>query len=775
MSDIRNQKSDYIRFILRSEVSDKMVLDKEPIGWNNDGFEFIRNTKYHGIITQFTGDLSFYNEARDYIKNDKDILGINSNLKLEKYELKEVRGDIRWALSYVGIVDYTTYKDSDLKLSVKFNSNELEDLIKARENDEFDLEREYDINENLLEKAVFPLVDIEGMPLSESLSLSLKLEDVEDGAINSAGDYGSNYARSDGESQRLVFQAGNQGEIVVITPILFSDVVSGSRISSPDSSLFNSDYASKMFFVDNAEENPNEEIITELKFDFSFESKVKTIGFRGSDSRHRIPISMVIARVARNSDTLEYDIVNYDILDQKTANKNTYITLSSSGSRSYFNVLPNEGFMIGFVGTDVSYAYSSVPIKYEAIVSKLNISLDTESNQPKTFDHKFVFVEDCLDRIMYIITGEKNRSVTRLFSKKNELTLEEGEFGSVALTYGLWLRKFEEENELYRSMKISLSDLLESLNAVFNIGVGIEVIDGKQKLVVEDNDFFYQRLVKTKLTNQVSDLTRKTLKNDYYSSIEIGYDKGGDYSDTLGLDEPNVMTERITPIIKNKKEYRQTSSIRADDIGREQLRRKPIGTNSEEKETQQDDNIWFLDVKKNFNHLSSNYIEKTWQDRLMFQPTNMSYAEHFKSFLFTPLRMLFRHGSIIRAGLNEDINIVKKISHINSDSKCNLEMRFKEDDRFYSESENIDIFELDLPATYPESIEFNYKIDSKLVDHLMSKSIIEYKGRKISVPNYYFKIEFTNDEGEIERGYLLSLKLKENKIELVKSNEKINI
>src|SRR5690606_24542671 len=117
-----------------------------------------------------------------------------------------------------------------------------------------------------------------------------------------------------------------------------------------------------------------------------------------------------------------------------------------------------------------------------------------------------------------------------------------------------------------------------------------------KKLVVEDLKFFYQRETKIKLPRQISNVKRTVLKNDFYSSIEIGYDKGGKYSDTLGLDEPNVRTNRITPITKNKRDYKKLSKLRADDIGMELVRRKQASLTSKD-DMQEDEHIWFLDVK----------------------------------------------------------------------------------------------------------------------------------------------------------------------------------
>lgn len=781
MADIKNQPSDYVRFVLKSEISDKLVLNYEPVGWADDGIEYVRNERHHGIMVEFTGDLSFYKEAREYLRFDYETLGVNSNLVLQKYELIEVGGETRWSLVYEGIVDYTTRVEEDLSFKVKFNSNLLERIIETRENDEFDLERLFSIDEESIPELRTDLIDIDGIPIAESTSLTLIKENtINDGSVP-PNDKDGDYARGLGSYQKIVFRGGVHAPTLpstepdirwVTTPILKLEIDGNNRISSPDTTLYTADEASKMFYVDSATAGVNDELNTSLTFSYSVEADIKTIRDSGSFSRHSLPVGLYIIRFARNEDTLEYDINNLIPLKEIIANPGSFQRVSVSGEYTAINLKENEGLAIGFIGTNREYSSSSVAIKFEARVYEFNLSLTLNTSQTPTLNHKFLFVEDCLNRLMQILTGENDRLITRVFAKPENQQLGEGEFGSIGLTYGLWIRNFTKQFELYKSIKISLSNLIDSLDAVFNVGYGVEVIDNKQKLVVEKKDFFYQKEVKIKLPNQVSNVKRRTQKQEIFSSIEIGYDKGGNYSDTLGLDEPNVLTNRITPIKKNKADYKKVSSIRADDIGFEIVRRKQVSVDPKE-DTQQDDHIWFLDVKKSLT--KSNWIQKTWEDRLRFPPQNLSYSNDFKSFFFTPLRMMLRHGWIIRNGLNQKINLEKKISHINSDGNATLRMQFIEDNKFYSENENIQIKELKQPLFEPELVEFNYPISDELTREFLSKSVVNYNNNLISIPNYYFKIEFINENNEIERGYITSLKPKENRIEVIKSNEKIII
>ena len=80
MSDSRNENSDYVRFVLQYENQETLVLDKSPGGWDEDSLEIVRNTKYHGITTQFTNALKFTRESKDFINSSYEKGGLNTNM-----------------------------------------------------------------------------------------------------------------------------------------------------------------------------------------------------------------------------------------------------------------------------------------------------------------------------------------------------------------------------------------------------------------------------------------------------------------------------------------------------------------------------------------------------------------------------------------------------------------------------------------------------------------------------------------------------------------------
>lgn len=764
MADIRLEQAGYVKFALKSEINKRLFLDYDPVGWEDDGFEFVRHKDYHGIMIQFTNDLGFYKEARDYIKNDFNILGINSKLRLEKYELTRVGNNIRYNKIYSGIVDYSTYSESDLQVKVKFNSNELEDLIKTREDDEFPLDRTTSIDEKPIPSLATEVIDLKGTGINEVTTLELITDKSFVVGNITAEERSSDYARGMGTYQKIIFR-GNS----ITPPIMNLSRDGNNRISSPDSMMHDVDVASKMFFVDTTEINTEDDLVSSIKISYSFDGEVKTVDHRGSYNRHKRNVRYVLIRYRRNEVNLNYDIVEKKILASVISNRDNFTKISASGEIFYNSIAPNEGLAIGLESDYREYYLSSTPIKVEARVYTSNLGLNLITKKPKTTNHNFLFVDSCFKRLMEIITGDNNRFASRCFGRQADGYFTDGIYSDIALIHGFWIRNFNNEHELYKSMTISLKDLFESLKAVFNIGLGIETINGKQKLIAEDLKYFYQNKVVITLDQQISNVKRKIKKDEYYSSIEIGYSKGGEYTDTVGLDEPNTLINRITPIFRSKKKYKAVSGIRADDVGMELMRRLPASLYSDQDDSK-DDNIWLLDVKKSSN---GKWAQKEWPDRLRYMPELLSYANDFKSFFFTPLTMLFRHGYVIRAGLNQLVNLNKSITYINSKSKPNLKMWFKGSKNPSSESDPVLVKDLDRPIIEPELIEFNYPFSNELINEFLDKTVINYNGEKISLPNYYFKVNFVNENGQKENGFIKSFNPKDNKIELIKANDKI--
>jgi len=375
---------------------------------------------------------------------------------------------------------------------------------------------------------------------------------------------------------------------------------------------------------------------------------------------------------------------------------------------------------------------------------------------------------------MYILTSEKGRVFSKMFGRTEIGYAQTDELGGlIGMVSGFWIRQFTEDNPLYKSMTISLDKLLSSLQAVFNVGIGVHSYDNVEKLRVEDLRFFYQNDVSIKL-GQVGKVKRKTVKEDYFSGIETGYKLGGDYENELGLDEPNSKVSRTTPLNNTSKKYNAVSDVRSDETQMELLRRKPM-TNAPKEDTTQDLHNWFLDLKKvvGVDVPSNYYTQNDWDDRLEQLPTGISYPENFRAFIFTPLRILLRHAWVFRTGMEQLITMSKKIKYASSKANVNLGMRFIGEVTPLTENQDLIIGDLDRSRILPEEISFTYPIDTDLLRKINGTTKKIYKGSLEEIPNYYFKFEWINENNEVERGYVTNIKPKSDEFTMIKVNDNL--
>src|SRR5210317_168941 len=167
MAEVSNTYNDYVEYWLKSDGRTPLKIE-EPIGWQEDDFELDRHQTYHGVFSKFTNNLKFVGDGKDFIETVFELDGINAKIILEKKKLKDVDGDIKMVTHYTSIADLSTRKIKNRELSVKFNSNDLADIMKSHESDEFEIERIDDINGNLLTPLTLEKVNLTGREILQT-------------------------------------------------------------------------------------------------------------------------------------------------------------------------------------------------------------------------------------------------------------------------------------------------------------------------------------------------------------------------------------------------------------------------------------------------------------------------------------------------------------------------------------------------------------------------------------------------------------------------------
>ena len=720
MAEVRTGYSDYQAYVLKSPFEPSIQIE-EPIGWEEDDFQLDRHKQYHGIFFTMSNNLVFYKDAMEYIILAYEIGGINTDLRLTKYEKHVVDGEVKWKVRYSAIADYSTMEIYDDKVKLNFNSFQLAELIRSHETDEFEIERETDINTDPIDPLETNKVLIEGRDITENGE-----------ATWIPASYSSKFTGSE-------YITPPTNVIAEGPPRHNTALIEQGYDESPD------DITNEhMIYVSKLDPNETDTDVT-INYDFTFVL-----------SQVRNYWRLLFAKYSYDDQAAEWTQEETWILDTKTHEADGYEgmngTFSYSGSFST-TCAWNEAIVFNWIQEPGPYPETWTFTIPEEPRSWYTIS--ETSYYEATPDLNFIFTHDLIERLLYIITGDKNKLYSKYFGRTELDYAEDGECGLIGNISGLWLRKFEKDSTRYKSLTIALKDVISSVMAVFNVGLGIESTSAGERLRIETLKHFYRPEVVVRLPNVVSEVRRKVDKDLFFSGLHLGYEHGGDYEDSNGLDEPNTDVKWVTPIRKSNLKYERVSKIRADDYGKELTRRKPQLLYPDE-DTKRDGNVWYLDLHRT-DGLS--FRERNWdEDRLQSEPTGIYSPNTWKSFFFTPQQMLFRHAWIFKAGMEPYRSRNITFASGNGNNKVVIHP----DGRTTALSQDADIplADLERPRFLPEEITFTHSVNNELMDWVLGTTQVEVNGEIEEIPNYYFKMEWELENGKFERGYLLNLKPK---------------
>ena len=699
----------------------------DPINWDNSEKTLKRSPKTFGVVTELSKDLEFVKESKAFLDTAYLIKGIEASVSMEEYRnYPDKDGDY---LHSTGVFDFSQYKTSKIKTKVPFKTGGLNAQIKAQFKEKFELER----LESITGAAIDELSKIDfNLSARQILRLSeLKSEPYETSQYY--GDVSNSYPEilnitplmslvSDSDSANL--------QQVVLEPVGLT--ISGAPILD----RLNLEQGNCFYFNSDLAKTITATIDIDVELSGSYDSRVCFVALIKTDSNFN--------RIAHPNEVLYDDgsLINGTLL----LKVNTTISI---------DLAQNENLsLVVFADVFRNSGVANAQIRYYPKPITINISEDSTFSDTPT---KAVRFHEVGEKLMQIITGKKKAFYSEFFGRKDLGYANNGDFANVAFSLGFWIRQFFDKN-----LQFSLSDYLETANAIFNTGYGIEMINGKETLVLEDLKYFFQEEIGIVLPNQVSNVEREVATEFYNSSIEVGYEKpDGDilYQEAMGLDEYNGKRGFTQPITRVDTTFKKISKARADRYGIEFARRKPKESFPEQ-DTRYDSSAFLFDLIDEIGQ----FRERLWQDDYETAPTGVYSPETATNLRLTPFRNLERHEWFFGSGLQKFQT--DKIRFSNSTLKSKLTTK-KTSEVARSENGDILVSDLKRPRFIPEWVTFDYKVDFAINEMVYGKT--NANGRMI--PNYYFKIQFINELGLTEYGYLFELKPnKEGKWKILTAN-----
>lgn len=727
MGDFNLAYSDRIRYTLQNKSQGSLIIT-EPIGYKNDEKELARHEQYHGIISRFSNSSKFIGSGKDYIKLVDDIDGINAEIKMKREE-RHPQTDA-WTLSYSGNLDLSTLEIENGQAAIKFNSGGIEQLLKARESEQVEIDRTTTIDGKNIPELQPITVAMDGRRIF--LKTKYEVQEVE----NKVRLYNQTNGQTRGSTASVPLNLVSKSHEAAQSPIV-SSVVGGDtwdRSSNGETGL--------MFFAISDRDR-----ILNIKLNVSF--KVNFLSFDDING-FRFWLRLATYKDASNYVFKENRILftddSYNRLNGKTFSVNFEESIT---------ILAGESLALVFdQNMDGANGHSAhLEIQIENIESTLFIEEDSFFEKSQT---KAVLAHELLDRLVTIGTNNEKAFYSDFLGRTDLGYAVDGPGALTGVTHGFWIRQFDKlpiptENpkveNLFKPLTTSFKDAVASLDAVHNVGIGIETVGNKERVRLEDLSFFYNNNVTIRLPLQVKKVKRYKAVNYYYSGLEFGSEKGGDYQEAMGLDEYNTKSTFTTIINRVKETYSKISKYRSDGYGIEFARRKLKSLNDTE-DTPYDTDNFMMDLKRG---VTSIFEQRKWQDDFEKEPTGVFNPESATNLRFSPFNCLLRHSWWFGGGFKKYATDYVRYGSSVANSQLKTQLIGKNE---YAENGRIINSELMKPRFFPEWIEFEHVCDFNVMQMVEGKTIILGK----EIMNFYGLVEFINEDNDKETAFLFNLK-----------------
>lgn len=239
----------------------------------------------------------------------------------------------------------------------------------------------------------------------------------------------------------------------------------------------------------------------------------------------------------------------------------------------------------------------------------------------------------------------------------------------MALTSGLALRG------IYPCLMLtSFENFFDALDSLFGIGLGIEIIDEVETVVIENLSYFLSGddVIETE---RVTDLTLYNAREYQYNSVKVGFEdrSAGDGIGMNGRYEFNAGQEYSLNLTRVVKTLDKTCKYRADIFGIEMI---VMEGRSENKAMDSDKDVFMFHVNED----GTLYRDYTVVDGFF----NEEQAETVYNLMFSPKRSLKRHGEFLQSFLPSAIEAV----YVSGDRNVEVESQMDTETAIVDEDAN---------------------------------------------------------------------------------------
>lgn len=605
-----NQRPE-LNHITRYELTNSAIGTKQieaPIGWDIDVLDIQKSKKNFATVTKYSTNITFVLYGAELINTILYTQGFDADIILSKISVNELTGEEE--VKYRVFLNGYTHEFEDGKMKISTIESELSSIIAVYDNEDVEIGR---------------LESLDGVTLPELDKVTVAL-DGKQILLVSKWDYD--------DENPIVFQKTS------VTTHIYAKAIPLDNYANSDDQAFGvfgswdvnhtdgggyGDGSPEYCFYSIAQKDITFNLEIDVNLDFyvgTYESPT-TNGLQGFRSH------LSLVKYMDNSGTggTQHDFVSEENLaDFDDGDTIANITYYGNEERTLL-----EGESYALVLHTLMLDSDDVGVE----VHKSNIVL-TEDSYYEPSQTQAVLPFELFERLLRIMTGRSDTILVSDYFGRTDLGYaEDGEGAYIGISSGFWARQFYD-----RDIMTSWSDAIKSYGVIRNISYSIDKSGPREYVRLEPLDYFFNN-DELELDSVIDDVKISAAKDFSFSSIKIGYEKGADeYEEAVGLDEFNGQHYYTTPIKKNKQVYEKLSPYRADMTGFEFARRKQqkfFPTT----DTQYDDDIFFLDLKKG---TTSVLLQRKWDDDFSEKPSGIYSPETATNLRLSPKQLLQVHG-----------------------------------------------------------------------------------------------------------------------------------
>ncbi|MBX0293131.1 hypothetical protein K3G63_21985 [Hymenobacter sp. HSC-4F20] len=724
------------RFILTSGVFGRLLLKHDPIGWDTMGLSVHRDQKYHGIATEYNAEtLGFIKEGKQYLEQAKELRGIEADIDLEVQIFQP--NDWLWYTYRHYRIDMTAAEETANEFRCGLDNAGLMQKFLNRDDTKVDLFGRETVS-NYSSSPVTPLpVEMHSRAIYQRYESFIKDVDVV---------AAPNFV-TDGESrfQTLYFGFGEP----TINDFKLESVYGG------------------FFTVPSGVNNPEQPIyVTKEAGEFNIELSILcqlsiSRGGNGFGDFDKVEGQIYF----RINDEAPQRIYNFQ--DQ---NASQYQRLLSTSHRLIRTLaIGDRIYLYGRIHVfDIHEGVFGYRFQLDArFLPGSFLKISAHSTTPPSMANGLLIYE-ALEKLARDITDEHDCFRSNFFGRTDSADPYpvDGPGSLLFVTGGFQLRGFPLEK---KSLFANWKELIDSLCAIYNLGVGVErKPDGQEVIVVEDVTYFYSDEIVLDLTDpqeQYSSLRlpgkgdensqeakKVTIAAEHYNAVDIGYQKWRP-NQVNGLDEFNTRHEYSLPLTQVKNKYTQLSSYITAGHYIETVRRDRYDITATT-DTGSDDEGFLICVLRNPTAPSLFITER---NQLALGPIEEIFSpDTVYNLRLSPKRMLLHHALNIAAGLIRRDD--KRIKFIFGEGNTLLKSCLMGED--IPVKENVDLrvaptvvsndqyAYLNLGIPEPLWLPLQYIFDHPLRHHQMQRILENPRGR----------VRFRDAKGRACEGWIIDIK-----------------